>query len=96
MSLRMSSRNGWSRGDHASAEEHDVRVDRVHERDRTDGQVMRCLAHQAARQRVAGVRRLRDRPAGELVAFQRSQSGLGLASPSRASWARLTSAVADA
>ena len=47
-------------GDHAAAEEDDVRVDRVHQADGADGQIAGRLAHQAAGQRVAGLGGLGD------------------------------------
>ena len=54
--------------------EHDVRVDRVHERDGPDGQVMGCLAHQALGDGIAGRGcGVGDRAAGELVRLDRSQ-----------------------
>ena len=69
-----------SGGDHSSAKEYDVGVDRVHEGDGTDREVMCCLTHQAARQWIAGVRRLGYRPAGELVVFQDlKETGTGVA-----------------
>ncbi len=62
---------GYLRGrlsgrDHSAAEQDDIRVDRVHEADGPDGQVMGGLAHQTTRQRVAGLRGLGDRPAGQV------------------------------
>ncbi len=60
--------------DHSAAEEDDVRVDRMHEANGPDGQVMGRLAHQTSRQWVAGLRGLGDGPAGQIVrVIERSQ-----------------------
>ena len=58
---------GRTGGDHPSAEEHDVRIDRVHQANRAHCQVAGGLAHQAAGQGVASDGCLVDCPTGELV-----------------------------
>ena len=85
-----------TRGDHAAAEEDDVGVDRVHQGDGADGQVAGRLAHQAAGQRVAGVGRLGDGLAGQTVLGQCLAGAAPIVSCASASWARLTSEVAEA
>ena len=85
-----------ARVDHAAAEEDEVGVDRVHQRDGADGEVAGRLAHQAVGQGVAGRGRLGDRSAGDGSRGRAAAAGWAVAICSRASWARLTSAVAEA
>ncbi len=67
-------KKGHARGDHAAAEENDVGVNRVHERYRADGEIVRCLTHQPARERIARVPGFRDRLARDVVAIELAKS----------------------
>ena len=58
------------RGDHAAAEQDDVRVDRVHQAGRADGQVSGGFVHQSQGQGVPRVGRLVDGPGGQGVAVR--------------------------